>query len=194
MPLQDLESQIQESSARSSAVVRKLQAEQQDALLKLQSQISELQDLRLLSDAERSDTVLDTAQQKIGPHKQHTHTEEENKNLQDRIAVLEAANVALENALLDGFDNRISARNSGKPVPTRLSTKARVLVDDEADNGRISSSCPTTPMVRCFRILCVCRSQLRFYCAYHRVGMHIPSAMQGQMLCYQEVKHDVFCG
>lgn len=150
VPLQDLESKIQDSSARSSAVVRRLQAEHQETLLKLQAQISELEDMQLRSDAARSDAVQEAAQQKTGQLEKHMHSDEENKHLQDRILVLEAANVALENALLHGFDDRMSAGTASRPMPTRPNARTRVSLDGEADNVGNTSSCPTTPRVRCF--------------------------------------------
>lgn len=108
--LQDFKSRLEEVTERSTTRLESIQAEHCSALEKLQQQISQLHEMQLCTAA-----VPECKDQHAGEAKQDLE-DDLKQCLQDRIAVLEAANVALENALVHGVDHGSLAACPDRPV------------------------------------------------------------------------------
>lgn len=138
--LQELQSQLKDVNASSAALVQSLQAEHQETVAHLETRMVELQDLQLRTDAH------DTDQENMGPPAQQTLSDEARKTLQDRIAVLEAANATLENALLSSHDDQQPDTNLTRPSPTTAQGEHGEPVDAEL-GARAQTSCRENLMV-----------------------------------------------
>lgn len=138
--LQELQSQLKDANASSAALVQRLQAEHQEAVADLETRMVELQDLQLRTD------VQDTEQENMLPPAQQTLSDEARKTLQDRIAVLEAANATLENALLSSHDDQQPENHLTRPLPTAAQDEHGEPIDAELV-ARAPTSCRENLMV-----------------------------------------------